>query len=168
MYRTRDSHAISVLFAIIVISIFNLSILSGNSFAISSRTCNPVVPKTVKYRPVSTDCGGKAGIYLSGEYKNAFSVVFKKADHNDRLANNCPDASCSPFKAQKTVEKDGVRIACFGAAGTSKVFRGYDPDFGYNSSYVVKWISIKTTNSHKLRDVHIYCLPKPYPVTKLN
>lgn len=147
------------------------AILLGNvssAYAISSRTCNPKVPKTIKYRPSSPVCDGKAAIFLSGKYRNSFSVVFKKHDHNDRLANNCPDASCSPFKAQKIVRSGDTKIACFGASGTSPVFRGYDPDLGFNSAFVVKWISIKIRNSHQIKDVEIYCLPKPYPVTPLN
>ena len=143
-------------------------ICSSSAWALSSRTCNPKVPRTIKYRPVAKECGGKAAIYLSGKYLKAFSVVFKKVDHNDRLANNCPDAGCSPFKTQRTFYKNGIRTACFGAAGNSPVFRGYDPDLGYSPSYVVKWISIKVRNSHQLKDVEIYCLPKPYPITPLN
>ena len=141
---------------------------SAPAEALSSRTCNPVVPATIKYRPRYAGCNGKAAILLSGKYRRAFSVVFKKVDHNDRLANNCPDASCSPFKTQRTVIEGNTRVACFGAAGDSAVFRGYDPDFGFNSAYVVKWISIKLRNSGKLEDVEIYCLPKPYPMTPIN
>ena len=141
---------------------------SSSAHALSSRTCNPVVPRSVKYRPIVAACGGKAGIFLSGKYLKAFSVVFKKADHGDRLANACPDAACSPFKAQKTLYANNVRTICFGASGKSPVFRGVDPDKGYNASYVVKWISIKLRNSGKLQDVEIYCLPKPYPITSLN
>lgn len=139
-----------------------------HSFALSSRTCNPKIPSTIKYRPVYPSCGNKAAIILSGKYAYSFSTVFKKQDHNDRLANNCPDASCSPFKAQSTTTKNGVKTICYGAAGTSKVFKGFDPDMGYNASYVVKWISIKLKNSGKIKDVEIYCLPKPYPVTAVN
>jgi hypothetical protein len=152
----------------IILTLVLILSASSQAWALSSRTCNPDVPKTIRYRPTFAACGNKAAIILSGKYTNAFSVVFKKTDHGDRLANQCPDASCSPFKAQKTIRQAGVRIACFGAAGNSKVFKGFDPDFGYSTSYVVKWISIKTTNSHQLRDVEIYCLPKPYPVTPLN
>jgi hypothetical protein len=143
--------------------------VASSSYALSPRTCNPKVPKTVKYRPVDTlNCGGKAAIYLSGNYFNSFSVVFKKVDHGDRLANDCPRADCSPFKAQKIIRKNGQKIACFGAAGNSPVFKGYDPDFGYKAEYVVKWISIKRANSGQIKDVDIYCLPKPYPQTPLN
>ncbi len=143
-------------------------VATSQAVALSPRTCNPVVPKTIKYRPTHKQCNGKAAIILSGKYRSIFSVVFKKVDHNDRLANNCPDASCSPFKAQRTIMKDGTRTVCFGASGTSKVFRGYDPDYGYAPEYVVKWISIKLRNSGQMNDVEIYCLPKPYPVTPLN
>lgn len=147
-----------------------LILLAANSdaFALSSRTCNPVVPKTIKYRPKYSVCDGKAALILSGKYRKIFSGVFKKADHNDRLANGCPDASCSPFKAKRNIFTSKARIICFGAAGDSKVFKGFDPDLGYSPSFVVKWISLKVSNSHKLKDVEIYCLPKPYPQTPLN
>ncbi len=143
-------------------------LLSNTSSALSPRQCNPVVPKSIKYRPEYPDCGNKAAVILSKRFRNAFSVAIKKVDHNDRLANNCPDASCSPFKTQRTLFKNGVRIACFGASGNSPVFNGTDPDFGYSASYVAKWISIKLKNSGKIEDVEIYCLPKPYPRTSLN
>lgn len=154
------------IFILFVLMVCAFSLSTAN--ALSSRTCNPNVPKTIKYRPSSPICGGKAAIFLSGRYKRAFSVVFKKADHGDRLTNGCPLASCSPFKAQKTVSSNGSRVACFGESGFSPVFKGFDPDAGYNPAFVVKWISIKVTNSHQLQDVEIYCLPKPYPITPLN
>lgn len=142
--------------------------LTSSALALSTRTCNPKVPKTVKYRPKYGVCKGNAAILLSGIYKNAFSVVFKKVDHNDRLANNEPGAANSPFKTQFKETINGTVVNCFGAAGDSPVFKGVDPDFGYKPEYVVKWISIKRKNSGQIKDVDIYCLPKPYPVTKLN
>ncbi len=142
--------------------------ISSPAFALSTRRCNPVVPETVKYRPRHAECGGKAAVLLSGNYLNAFSVVVKKVDHNDRLANNCPDASCSPFKSQKQFTKNGVRTICFGASGMSPVFNGYDPDYGYSTSFVVRWISIKRKNSGLIKDVDIFCMKKPYPKTRVN
>jgi hypothetical protein len=137
-------------------------------FALSSRKCSKNVPTTIKYRPTTAACGGKATILLSGKYLRAFSVVFKKVDHGDRLGNACPNAGCSPFKAQRQSTKNGVRTICFGASGFSKVFNGTDPYKGYNPAFVVNWISIKLRNSGQLQDVEIYCLPKPYPRTPLN
>ena len=154
---------LALLFSTVFVAFFSLS-----AFALSSRSCNPIVPKTVKYRPSYGLCGGKAAVLLSGNYLNAFSVVVKKVDHGDRLGNNCPNASCSPFKAQKQFTKNGVRTVCFGASGFSKVFNGTDPDLGHNPAFVVNWISIKRQNSGQIRDVDIYCLPKPYPRTPLN
>lgn len=151
-----------------ICAIATLFVVADSSWALSSRKCNKNVPKTIRYRTKYAECGNNAAIFLSGRFENAFSVVVKKVDHGDRLGNNCPDASCSPFKAQKTIRKPGVRIACLGAAGTSPVFRGYDPDLGYSPSFVVNWISIKIRNSGLIRDVEIYCLPKPYPITNLN
>jgi len=145
-----------------------VSIVPTTSHALSSRQCNPEVPRTIKYRPSAPQCDGNAAIFLTGRFRRAFSVVFKKVDHNDRLANNCPDASCSPFKAQRQFVTGRTRTICYGAAGTSPVFNGFDPDFGYNPTYVAKWISIKLRNSGKIQDVEIYCLPKPYPKTPLN
>ena len=163
MYKTLPKY-----FRRILLSFALVLAVAPASYAISNRSCNPKVPKTIQYRPKFADCGGKAAIILDGKYERSFSVVFKKVDHNDRLSNNCPDKNCSPFKTQKTLRKNGRRIACFGAAGDSPVFRGYDPDYGFSSSFVVRWISIKLKNSGKIKDVEIYCMPKPYPVTKLN
>lgn len=138
------------------------------SQALSTRTCNPKVPKEIKYRPSYQQCDGNAAILLSGRFRNIFSVVVKKVDHGDRLGNQCADAKCSPFKAQKQFTKNGVRTVCLGASGHSKVFNGTDPFLGYSSAFVVKWISIKLKNSGRISDVLIYCLPKPYPQTALN
>ena len=145
-----------------------LCISVAPAFSLSSSRCNANVPKTVKYRPSYSKCGGNAAVLLSGNYLSAFSVVLKKVDHGDRLANNCPNASCSPFKAQKQFTVNGVRTVCFGASGYSKVFNGTDPDAGYNPAFVVSWISIKRANSGRISDVDIYCLKKPYPRTPVN
>lgn len=145
-----------------------LLIMAAPAWALSARTCNPNIPKTIKYRPKYSACGGKAAVLLSGKYYNAFSVVLKKVDHSDRLANGCPYVACSPFKTQKVIKDGTTRVNCFGASGASKVMNGFDPDLGFNPSFFAKWISIKVTNSHKLKDVEIYCLPKPYPRTKAN
>lgn len=47
-------------------------IIATNSYALSSRTCNPNVPKTIKYRPSLTQCGGNAAVILSGKYLNPY------------------------------------------------------------------------------------------------
>lgn len=111
--------------------------------------CWKDVSRDMRYRPALAECGGKAAIILSGKYISTFSAVVRDNDNRDRWPasgfNGCssklansenPPASCSAFKAQKTifVESDrgrGARIHCLGASG-------YDPLFKRVSRVTVK------------------------------
>lgn len=157
---------------ILILTILTLAFLfnSDNASALSSRTCNPNVPKTVKYRPSYGLCNGNAAIILSGVYANAFSVVIKTVDHADRDCRNLPGAENSPFKTQRKETINGAVVNCLGASGFSPVFNGKDPKCGgeFKPQKVAKWISIKRKNSGQIKDVDIYCLKKPYPKTPVN
>lgn len=101
--------------------------------------CAKDVPSLVQYRPAIAECGGKAGIVLSGKYKDVFSVVVRDRENKDRWPvtgiNGCTayerDAlglnKCSAFKVQKVIDienKDGnASVNCLGASGYSKLFK---------------------------------------------
>lgn len=101
--------------------------------------CPSDVPTTVQYRPAVAECSRKAGIILSGEYKDIFSVVVRDRENKDRwpLAgiNGCTPYErdtlglnkCSAFKVQKIVPIENpagdAELHCLGASGYSKLFK---------------------------------------------
>ena len=101
--------------------------------------CAKDVPALVQYRPAIAECGGKAGIMLSGKYKDVFSIVVRDRENKDRWPpqgiNGCTPYErdiialnkCSAFKTQKEseVEVNGVSYSlhCLGASGYSSLFK---------------------------------------------
>lgn len=100
--------------------------------------CASDVPTVVQYRPAIKECGNKAGIVLSGKYKDVFSVVVRDRENKDRWPpqgiNGCSAYErdvlalhkCSAFKAQKVIpienENGDAEVHCLGASGYSSVF----------------------------------------------
>ncbi|MFN4896044.1 MAG: hypothetical protein ACK5GN_04785 [Pseudomonadota bacterium] len=101
--------------------------------------CPKDVPSIVQYRPAIAECGGKAGIVLSGKYKDVFSVVVRDRENKDRWPttgiNGCTAYErdvlalnkCSAFKMQKMIEVEDSRgdasVHCLGASGYSTLFK---------------------------------------------
>jgi hypothetical protein len=101
--------------------------------------CPRDVPSIVQYRPAISECGGKAGIVLSGKYKDVFSVVVRDRENKDRWPpsgiNGCSAYErdvlalnkCSAFKAQKIInvenENGDATVSCLGASGYSTLFK---------------------------------------------
>jgi hypothetical protein len=100
--------------------------------------CSSDVPTVVQYRPAIKECGNKAGIVLSGKYKDVFSVVVRDRENKDRWPpqgiNGCSAYErdvlalhkCSAFKAQKVIpvenENGDAEVHCLGASGYSSLF----------------------------------------------
>lgn len=101
--------------------------------------CAPDVSALVQYRPSIKQCGGNAGIVLSGRYTSAFSVVVRDRVNRDRFPdypgfNGCSKSQfeaglsrCSAFKVQKVIAvsnaNGNAEVHCLGASGYSKLFR---------------------------------------------
>lgn len=103
--------------------------------------CYQDVAREMQYRPAFEECGGNAGVMLTGKYGGAFSAVVRDSENRDRfplpgsgyggcsfeLANAInPPNSCSAFKAQSVVRvgsgRDKGKLYCLGASGYSKTF----------------------------------------------
>ncbi len=116
--------------------------LTASAIDIPKATCNESVfrpcicaskaPEEIQYRPRHPSCGGKAGITLTGELSNSFSVVFRDRQNRDRFPsvgyNGCTKtqadkglAKCSAYKCQKTIRTDGSYTCCFGNRGSDKI-----------------------------------------------
>jgi hypothetical protein len=102
-------------------------------------TCPQDVPTLVQYRPAVRECGGNAGIVLSGKkYMSIFSVVVRDWENKDRWpvqgANGCTPYEtnvlalnkCSVFKVQSILgvenEVRDAELHCLGASGYSSLF----------------------------------------------
>lgn len=101
--------------------------------------CASDVPTVVQYRPAIKECGNKAGIVLSGKYKDVFSVVVRDRENKDRWPpsgiNGCTAYErdvlalhkCSAFKAQKVIPVENAEgdseVHCLGASGYSSLFK---------------------------------------------
>lgn len=107
--------------------------------------CPQDVPSTVKYRPASSLCGGKAAILLQGPFLNSFSVVVRDSQNRDRwpaagsgyggcgytLANSkAPPRRCSSFKAaeESLREWDNDSRSLFPREGQLAVLVRCSPD----------------------------------------
>lgn len=103
--------------------------------------CYGDVAREMQYRPAVEECGGNAGIALTGKYGGIFSAVVRDSDNRDRfplpgsgyggctfeLANSInPPNYCSAFKSQKVIRigsgRDKGKLYCLGASGYSATF----------------------------------------------
>jgi hypothetical protein len=104
--------------------------------------CHFDVAREMQYRPAVEECGGAAGIALTGKYANIFSAVVRDRENRDRFPEagsgygGCsfdeanaiaPPNSCSAFKAQKVLRigsgRDRGRLYCLGESGYSTIFK---------------------------------------------
>lgn len=101
--------------------------------------CYYDVAREVQYRPSVEECGGNAGIALTGKYGSVFSTVVRDSDNRDRYPENSDFGGCSAFerddlglnkcsafKVQKKFRigsgKDKGILHCLGASGYSSLF----------------------------------------------
>ena len=130
------------------------------SFAFGS--CSQSMPKSMSYYPSLSQCGGNAGVILTDNLINSFSVVVRACDNGDRdpcfkNADSCGTNASSPYKVQKTVNatvnRDGktipAKIYCLHEPGTSLAYTA------------VRRITIKRVDpvSNPATDVLKICLP---------
>ena len=122
---------------------FNAGVSSGGS---SSVECS-VAPASFQYRPSAPECSGNAAVVLSGELQGFFSAQLRLPDGGDRLDEDCADRSCSPYKAQGTVDGAGNVTVCFGAPGDAVLMT----DVAYST------VKLAADDSDPGR----YCIPDP-------
>lgn len=101
--------------------------------------CSFDVAREVQYRPAVEECGGNAGIALTGKYDGVFSAVVRDTDNRDRFPEfsdfgGCTEFErdelglnkCSAFKVQHSFRigsgRDKGRLHCLGASGYSSLF----------------------------------------------
>lgn len=77
------------------------------------------VTNDLTYKPAWPECGGNAGVLMTGEFADAFNSALRMPDNSDRLDPACKENACSPYKTQNFVDVVGGKIACYGAPGTS-------------------------------------------------
>ena len=83
--------------------------------------CDEDVPTTIRYRPSDTDCGGNAGVTVTGSLADLFSMQLRYPDGSDRLDPDCEKTDCTPYKVQDYIRGEDVTVGCFGAPGNAVV-----------------------------------------------
>ncbi len=145
-----------------ILFIFLLFSITNSAFALGS--CFPIETDEVIYAPTVAECNHKAGVFLSGNFYDSFSVVFRDCNNNDRDpcykylgASSCGSNYSSPFKAisKKTVrvsingEGRYAQLYCFRESGKSDIF-----------DEIVRRITVKLKNPVVSdNDLRRYCLP---------
>ena len=104
--------------------------------ALAFGPCSYNMPQEVSYLPEVPACGGNAAVIVRGRYYNAFSIVVRDCNNNDRDpchtdAQSCGTNQSSPFKTQKVVVARVLRnrktslakIHCLKERGSSEVYK---------------------------------------------
>lgn len=132
--------------------------------------CYYDVAREMQYRPAVEECGGNAGVVLTGKYGGVFSAVVRDRENRDRFPvpgsgyGECtleeadainPPNRCSAFKTQSTIRvgsgRDKGKLYCLGASGYSSIFS------------LVTRVTVKLADSPNSSEDPIvrWCLRKP-------
>lgn len=105
------------LFMRIIFALLTLFLIGGHAHAMDE--CG-ALPKTIKVKKKSSQCGKVPTVVLKGKSRGIFSAAFRWDDGSDEgqdrspFALNDSSASSSPYKTQRKVRGDRADYLCYG------------------------------------------------------